>query len=183
MRRDEHVRRLDVPVQDPLLVRVLDGAADLREQQEPPPDRQGALVAVLRDRLPVDELHDEERPTLVGRPGVEDLGDVRVIHERERGPLLLEAGDDLTGVETGLQDLQRDLSGDRLALFGEEHGAEAPHADPFDQRVATDDGAWALERVLSSGPVSGGFGGSIGSVVVRLRVHRTGSPPRGEHEG
>jgi hypothetical protein len=37
VQRDEDVRRLDVAVDDPLLVRVLDGLADLDEQFEPRP--------------------------------------------------------------------------------------------------------------------------------------------------
>ena len=46
--RDQHVRRLDVPVDDPLLVRVLDGSADIHEQREPFPNTEPLLVAVIR---------------------------------------------------------------------------------------------------------------------------------------
>ena len=45
---DQHVRRLDVAVDDALLVRVLDGVADLREQLQPLP--RGELVAGRRTR-------------------------------------------------------------------------------------------------------------------------------------
>ena len=37
----QDVRRFDVPVDDPFLVGVLDGVADLNEQVEPPADRVG----------------------------------------------------------------------------------------------------------------------------------------------
>ena len=42
---------------------------------------------------PLDVLHDEERPAVGRRAGVEDLRDVRVIHQRERLALGLEARD------------------------------------------------------------------------------------------
>src|SRR5207247_8699377 len=56
---------------------------------------------------------------LVGRAGVEDLGDVGMIHQRQRLPLGFEAGDHLACVHPRLDDLQRDL-----ALRSEEHTSE-----------------------------------------------------------
>ena len=50
----------------------------------------------------------------VGRAGVEHLGDVRMVHHRQRLPLGLEAGDDLPRVHARLDDLQRDPAADRL---------------------------------------------------------------------
>ena len=41
-------------------------------------------------------------------PGVEHLGDVRVVHQGQRLPLGLEAGDHLPRVHARLDDLQRD---------------------------------------------------------------------------
>ena len=43
----------------------------------------------------VDQLHDEVRPAGFGGAGVEDAGDVGVVHQRQGLPLGLEAGDDL----------------------------------------------------------------------------------------
>ena len=91
--RDEDVRRLEVAVDDPLLVGVLDRLADRHEQLEPLARRELLLVAVLGDRHALDEFHDEVRPAVVGRAGVEDLGDVRVVHQGQRLPLGLEAGE------------------------------------------------------------------------------------------
>ena len=53
------------------------------------------LVAVLGDPDAAHQFHDEVGPARVGRAGVEHLGDVRMIHQRQRLPLGLEAGDDL----------------------------------------------------------------------------------------
>ena len=44
---------------------------------------------------PVDQLHDEVGPAGVGGAGVEDPGDVGVVHQRQGLALGLEAGDDL----------------------------------------------------------------------------------------
>ena len=53
------------------------------------------LVAVLGDRHALDQLHDEEGPAVGGRAGVEDLGDVGVVHQGQGLPLGLEAGEHL----------------------------------------------------------------------------------------
>ena len=53
------------------------------------------VVAVLGDRDALDQLHDEVRPAVGGRPGVEHLGDVRVVHQGQGLPLGLEPGQHL----------------------------------------------------------------------------------------
>jgi hypothetical protein len=72
---DEDVRGLDVPVDDALLVGVLDGLADLDEESRRSGWRAG-LVAVVGDADAADQFHDEVGPAGVGGAGVEDLGDV-----------------------------------------------------------------------------------------------------------
>ena len=102
---------------------------------------EAVLVAVLRDRHALDQLHHEVRPAGVGHAGVEDLGDVRVVHQRQRLPLGLEAGDHLPRVHPRLDDLQRDLALDRRGLLGHEDRAVAALADRLEQLVAADHGA------------------------------------------
>ena len=80
---------------DALLVGVLDRLADGDEQLQPLPGREAVLVAVLGDRHALDQLHDEVRPAGAGGAGVEHPGDVGVVHQRQRLPLGLEAGDHL----------------------------------------------------------------------------------------
>src|SRR5690349_11312392 len=72
------VRGLDVPVDDPLLVRVLHRLAHRDHQPQPLARRQALAVAVLRDRLALDELHHEVRPSEVRLARVVDPGDRRV---------------------------------------------------------------------------------------------------------
>ena len=91
------------------------------------------LVAVVRDRNAADQLHHEERPPALGRAGVEHVGDVGVVHHRQRLPLGLEAGDHLPRVHAQLDDLERHLALDRLALLGRVDHPEAALADLLEQ--------------------------------------------------
>ena len=61
-----------------------------------------------------------------GRPGVEHLGDVRVVHQGQGLPLGLEPGDHLPGVHPRLDHLQGHLPADRLGLLGHEHQPMPP---------------------------------------------------------
>jgi hypothetical protein len=83
----------------------------------------------------------------------ENLGNVRVIHQGQRLPLRLEAGDDLSGVHAGLDDLQGHLAPDRLLLLGKEDNPEAALADPLQQLVRPDHGAGSLadRRLIGGG--------------------------------
>ena len=93
--RDEHVRRLKIAMDDPLLMRVLHRVTDVHEQFEPILRREAVLVAVLRDRDALDQLHHEVRPAAIRRAGIEHARNIRMIHHRQRLPLRLEAGDHL----------------------------------------------------------------------------------------
>ncbi len=73
-----------------------------------------------------------------GHPGIEHLGDVRVIHHRQRLPLLLEAHDHLFAVHARLDDLERHAPPHRLELFGHPDRAEAAFADLLEQFVMAD---------------------------------------------
>ena len=94
------------------------------------------LVAELRDRNALHQFHDEERPAHVRRARIEDLGDVRMIHHRQRLPLLLEARDDLARVHAQLDDLQRHPPRHRLHLLRHPDRAEAALANSFEEPVS-----------------------------------------------
>jgi hypothetical protein len=125
-------------VDDALLVGVLHRPAHGDEEVQPLPWGKVVVVAVLGDRNPLDQVHDEVRPPGVGRAGVQHAGDVRVVHQGQGQPLGLEPRDDLTGVHPGLDELDRDQSLDRLGLLGHPHGAHAALADRLDQLVGAD---------------------------------------------
>ena len=72
------------------------------------------------------------------RPRIKHLGDVRMIHHRQRLALRLEARDDLLGVHAKLDDFERDTPPHRLALLGDIHHAATAFADFFHQLVAAE---------------------------------------------
>ena len=78
---DQDVRRLQIAVDDPLLMGVLHGRADLAKERQALRQPEAVLVAIFRERDPLHQLHHEERAAAFGGAGVEDLGDVRVVHQ------------------------------------------------------------------------------------------------------
>ena len=82
------------------------------------------------------------------RAAVEDAGDGRVIHHRQRLTLGVEAHDHLRGVHPRLDDLQRYLAFDGLGLFGEPYLAHSAFTDLPEQAVRADG---FLERNPSRG--------------------------------
>lgn len=63
---------------------------------------------------------------------------MRVVHQRQRLTLRLEAGNDLPRVHPELDDLERHAPTDRLRLLRHEHGAEAPFANLLQHLVGAD---------------------------------------------
>ena len=117
---------------DPLLMGVLDGVADRDEEVEPLFGVSFLLVAILRDRHALDLLHDEEGPAASVVAGVEDLGDVGVVHHGQGLPFRLEAGKDAESMP-GLMSLRATMPPDRLRLLGHPDDAHAPFADRLEQ--------------------------------------------------
>jgi hypothetical protein len=125
-------------VDDALRVRVLHRLADLREQREPLADRQGVRVAEAGDRLALHMLHREAGPALLRESAVEHLGDVGMVHHRQRLALLLESRDHLLRVKAEAHDLERDALDERLAPFRKPHLAETAFAERRDEPVRAD---------------------------------------------
>ena len=123
-RGDQQVGRLDVAVHDAGVVCGADRVGGLRHQVA---DHLGverpAAAQQRRERLPVDELHDQERPGQVGAvgraeqrglPDVVDGRDARVVQRRGVPGLGLEPGAEqrVVGV-LGLEHLHRDRPAQR----------------------------------------------------------------------
>ncbi len=66
---------------------VLHGRADLAKQRQPGVQVEAIGVAVLGDGDALDQLHHEKWAAIGGRAGVEDAGDIGVLHQRQRLPL------------------------------------------------------------------------------------------------
>jgi hypothetical protein len=112
--RDQHIARLDVAMDDQILVRVSDRGADTLEQLQALGDRQVPSIAVLVDRLALDELHDEVGQAVVGRPSVEQARDVGVIESGQDLALAAESLDDVVRVQPAPEDLDRDTLLERV---------------------------------------------------------------------
>ena len=116
-------------------------------------------VAVLRDRHARDVLHHEVRPAVGRGAGVDDARDVRVVHQRQRLALGLEARDDVARVHAELDDLERDGAANGLGLLGQIDDAHAAFAEQLTMRY----GPMARQGWSSTGPGGpAGPGGPVG---------------------
>ena len=91
--------------------------------------RELVRVAILGDRHARRVLHDEVRPAVCRRARVEDRGDVRMVHQRERLALGLEPRDDLARVHAELDQLERDGAREWARLLGQIDDAHAAFAE------------------------------------------------------
>src|SRR5262245_15597211 len=114
---------------DSLLVRVLNGLADLDEQFKAFTGAEAVLVAVVSDFYTTNQFHHKIRPTGICRADVQDPRDVRVVHQRQGLPLGLEPRHDLARVHAELDHLDRNATADRLLLLSHEDHAAATLAD------------------------------------------------------
>ena len=88
---DQDVRGLEVAMDDEVAMRGVHGLADGRDQVEAGGEAQPMCGAVAIDGLAGDMLHDHERHPVVGRSGIEELGDVGMDEAGEHAAFLLEA--------------------------------------------------------------------------------------------
>ncbi len=102
----EDIGRLQVTVDDALLVRVLHGVADGDEQFQTLARGKAMLVGVLDDRDAFDKLHDEVRASCIGCPCINHPCDVGVVHKGQGLPFGLKTGDHLRLSMPGLMILR-----------------------------------------------------------------------------
>jgi len=122
---EEHVVGLDVAVQDPLVVGVLEGLA------QPQHHRRGLLLGerpggphALAEGVPLDVVHDEERGSVGLDPGVAHAHDRGVVEPTQGADLALHALGDRRLGEPAAQELERD----DLVLGGVEGAVDEPGA-------------------------------------------------------
>lgn len=110
---DEDVGRLDIAMNDALLVGMLDRSADLHEELDSLSDVELTAVAIGRDGLAVDVLHDEVGQAFVRHPCVIHLCDVSMTHQGEGLALGREAVESFARAKPWFENLESDL-----ALYG-----------------------------------------------------------------
>ena len=123
---------------DAFLVGVLDGMADFDEQIETLLGAEVGLIAVVGDGYATDQFHHKVWAALLCGARIEHLGDVRMIHHRQRLALGFEPGGDLLRVHAQLDDLERDAAAHRFGLLSDIHDAAAAFADVLEQLVTAE---------------------------------------------
>lgn len=94
LRGDQNVTRIQVAVDDEVLMRVLYSRSDLPEQLQSFGDRKLARVAVVSDRLAFDEFHRKVRQSVFGHAAIQQSRDVRVIQIGQNLAFVAEAARD-----------------------------------------------------------------------------------------
>ena len=159
----QDIIRLEIAMDDAFVVGVLDGEAHLFEKCQPFIGAEAALVTVLGDGHATDEFHDKVGPAGFGGAGIEHLGDVGVLHERQRLAFGFEAGHDLFRVHAQLENLERDSPRDGGALLR--------HVD-HPVTALTD----LLQHFVRAKGRTDEQVRRVGGVVRRTRIH--GGPPK-----
>ena len=90
---------------DALLVGVLDRMTDLDEQRESVLGAKTVLVAVVCNGDSLNQFHHEVRPTGLSGPGINNFGDIGVIHQGQDLAFCFKSGNHLLGVHAQFDDL------------------------------------------------------------------------------
>ena len=141
-RGDDDVVRLEIAMDDAAVVRLLEGAADLTQDQIHSLRKQRAVLQDLSERLAAQKLHGDEQIPVVGLPEVEELDGVGVLELSDRAALALEPLRVLIARrDIGEQDLDRDLAADSAQdLLGQIDPAHTALGDQAVDLVATPNG-------------------------------------------
>ena len=160
---ERDVGRLEIAMDDPLVVRRHQCVGNLSGDRQRFIDRNGAFGNALSQRLPFDELHHEELRAGCLLEAVQ-CGDMGVVERREQLGLALEAREPLgIGRERLRQDLQRDLTTE-LRVARAIHLTHPARAEWRDHFIGPEPGAgiqrhvWEkAERILAQNPAKRRF--------------------------
>ena len=97
---------------------MLHRTANFDKELHPVTDGKNFGIAVVRDGLALHEIHHKVGTPIGTRPGVQNAGDIRVVHHRNGLSFYLEPLDDTSRIHSQLQDLQCHGALHRLTLFG-----------------------------------------------------------------
>src|SRR5205807_9191877 len=79
----KNIRRFDIPMNDALLMGMLERPTDLDKKPKPFGGSEMVLVTVIGDFQAAYQFHNEIGPATIGGAGVEDPGDIRMIHQSQ----------------------------------------------------------------------------------------------------
>ena len=121
---------------NPLLVSMLNRLADGDQQLQAFAQRESRLVAKLVQRQTMNQFHHKEWLVAVRHSGIQNSGDIGVIHQRQRLALLLEPSQHGFGIHPGLNELQSNPPFHRFGLLSNPHLSHSAFANFFPQNVA-----------------------------------------------
>jgi hypothetical protein len=130
----EDIGGLEVAMDDALIVGVLHRVAHPRHQAHAGGQVEAVAVGVLVQGQAADELHREERLTVVGEAGLVDLRNAGVVQPGQDLRLVGEALEEGGGGEAGAYDLEGDRAA-RAILFRLVDGSHAPLAEQAQNAV------------------------------------------------
>src|SRR5262245_3461472 len=150
---------------------MLHRLADRDKQFQPLMRRELGLIAIVGQWHALDQLHDEVRLSGFADAGVENLGDVWMIHERQSLALLLEAGEHSSRIGAGANHLERHAALHRFSLVSDKDNAHSAFAQllaklkPPGEHLAD----FQTERLIGSSAVSGWLPQKTGRLLVSLK--------------
>ncbi len=131
--RDQDVRRLEIAMDDQVLVGRMHGGTHAAEERQPFLERQAMPVAVQVDAFAVHVLHDEIRDAVAGRAAIEQAADVAMVEARQD----LALGAQPVVIRAAHEAGPHQFHGNLMAVFadalGEIHVAHAAAAEPATQ--------------------------------------------------
>src|SRR5262249_3983800 len=95
---------------------MLDGPADRNEEFNALSDGQPFEIAITSNRYTFNQFHNEIGKSRGGRTSVENMCNIRVVHQRKRLTLALKARDHLFAVHARLNDLECNVPADGFEL-------------------------------------------------------------------
>ena len=124
----KHILRLEVAVDDPALVGVLDCSGHTVKEPDPVLDGQRKRVCRLGQWGTVDVRHGEPGPAIEVYSGRMHRDDARMVHRCEDLPLGVESGKDARRLRIFAQDLHRDRAVQHPRLAGAPHRSATARA-------------------------------------------------------
>ena len=140
--RDQDIRRLDIPMDDQVAVRMSQRTEHVEHQPDARLDAQAVRGAVVIDACPLHVFQDEVRAARRGDPGVDQPRDVRMRETRQQSPFTPKPVERRGGGRIAVEELERELSLEpAVAALREPHLAHSAAADERDDGVGAHLGA------------------------------------------
>ena len=157
---DDDVARLDVAVNDKVLVRVLNGIAHAKKQRQALLQAKPLLFAVVQNWRPFNILHRQERQPILRFSAIQKASDVRMIQIGEYLPLGAEPPDQFRARKARAENLDGDFLFELIiSALGQEHLTHATDADSIEDAVGADSRRqrFAVRRLRLSAKIDCGF--------------------------